>query len=351
MAQRKQLTWSELRVGLFVLVGLAVLAVGIFYVTGAGFLGPKYKIKTYLPEVSGLAPGAPVKLDGVVIGNVDQVQLVPREHGKIPERLHNIMVGMRIDKKYQDDILTDSTASLVTEGLLGNRYVNIQRGYTGTPIKEGQSVPAGDVTDIMANFKVLSGQVSDMLTDLKAGKGTLGKLMSDDEAYNNLNALLLKGNQVVAGVQAGKGTLGKLVTDDQLYTKVDKGVDQINIMLADVREQKGTIGKLLYDPSLYDQAKKALENGNTLMGDVRAGKGTLGKLVTDETLYNKLRDASSNIDTATAKLTKSDSTAGKLFNDPQLYDNITSLSADMRKLLEEFRKNPKKYLSIKLNLF
>jgi phospholipid/cholesterol/gamma-HCH transport system substrate-binding protein len=351
MAQRKQLTWSELRVGLFVMLGLAVLAVAIFYVTGAGFLGPKYRIKTYLPEVSGLAPGAPVKLDGVVIGSVDDIQLVPRNHGKPPDPQNNIMVDMRLDKRFQDEILTDSTASLVTEGLLGNRYVNIQRGFTGTPIQEGQTVTAGDVTDLMANFKTLSGQVSEIIDDLKAGKGTLGKLITDEQAYNNLNNLLLKGNQIVTTVQSGKGTLGKMVYNDDLYVKVDKGVDQLNTILSDVREQKGTIGKLLYDPSLYDEAKKALDNGNTLMGDVRAGKGTLGKLVTDETIYNKLRDASTNIDTASAKLTKSDNTAGKLFNDPQLYDNITSLSADMRKLIEEFRKNPKKYLSIKLTFF
>lgn len=351
MAQRKQLTWSELRVGLFVIAGLIALAVGIFYVTGAGFLGPKYHVITYLPEVSGLAPGAPVKLDGVVIGNVDQITLVPRNQGKPPDAKHNIIVGMRLDKKYQADILTDSTAALVTEGLLGNRYVNIQRGFTGTAIKEGQAVPAGEVTDIMANFKVLSGQLSGILDDLKAGKGTIGKLMTDEEAYNNLTNLLANGNKIVANVQAGKGTLGKMIRSDELYAKVDKGVDQINGILTDVREQKGTIGKLLYDPSLYEEAKKALDNGNSIMGDVRAGKGTLGKLVTDETLYNKLRDASTNIDTATAKLNKSDNTAGKLFNDPQLYDNVTALSADMRKLIEEFRKNPKKYLSIKLSFF
>lgn len=351
MAQKKQLTWSELRVGLFVIVGLAVLAVGIFYVTGAGFLGPKYRIKTYLPEVSGLAPGAPVKLDGVVIGNVDQVQLVPREHGKIPEKNHNIMVSMRIDKRYQEDILSDSTASLVTEGLLGNRYVNIQRGYTGSPIKEGQAVPAGDITDVMANFKTLSVQFSDMLADVKAGKGTLGKLLTNDEAYNNLNSLIAHGNQIVTSVQAGKGTLGRMVTSDDLYLKVDKGLDQINTIISDVHEQKGTIGKLLYDPSLYDEAKKALANSNELIAGVRDGKGTLGKLVTDEALYNEVRDASANVKTVTSKMTKTDNTAGKLFNDPTLYDNMTALSADMRKMIEDFRKNPKKYLTIQLKLF
>ena len=137
MAQRKQITWSELRVGLFVLVGLLILAVAIFYVTGAGFLGPKYRLKTYLPEVSGLSVGAPVRLDGVEIGNVERIRLVPREAGKAPDRMHNIEVDIRLDARYQGDVLTDSTSSLVTEGLLGNRFVNVKRGYTGVPLKDG----------------------------------------------------------------------------------------------------------------------------------------------------------------------------------------------------------------------
>src|SRR6516162_6162131 len=105
MAQRKQLTWSELRVGLFVLVGLLVF-------------GPKYRIQTYLPEVSGLAAGAPVRLDGVEIGNVEQIKIVPREQGKPPDRMRNIEIVMRLDRRFQNDVLTDSAASLVTEGLL-----------------------------------------------------------------------------------------------------------------------------------------------------------------------------------------------------------------------------------------
>ena len=74
MAQRKQITWADLRVGVFVFAGLVTLAVGIFWVTGAGSLGPKYRLFTYLPEVEGLAAGAPVRLDGVDVGTVEQVR-------------------------------------------------------------------------------------------------------------------------------------------------------------------------------------------------------------------------------------------------------------------------------------
>jgi phospholipid/cholesterol/gamma-HCH transport system substrate-binding protein len=107
----------------------------------------------------------------------------------------------------------------------------------------------------------------------------------------------------------------------------------------------------MYDPTLYDQAKEAVANGNAVFGDVRAGKGTFGKLATDDTLYNKLRDTSSNLAAATAKLNDNTSTAGKLFSDPKLYDNLTNLTGDMRLLIGDFRKNPKKFLHVKITLF
>jgi phospholipid/cholesterol/gamma-HCH transport system substrate-binding protein len=361
MARSKQLTWSELRVGLFVLVGLLILAVAIFYVTGAGVFGPKYRLKTYLPEVSGLATGAPVRLDGVEIGNVERINIVPREQGKPPDHMHNIEIVMKLDRRFQNDILTDSVATLVTEGLLGNRYVNVQRGYTGTPLKDGQEISGGEEkaikevversADVLANLKALSSDVQDLIEGVQEGKGTLGKLLTDDQAYKHLNSILAKGDEIATNVQSGRGTVGKLLMKDEMADKVESAIDQLNTILADLRAQKGTLGKLLYDPTLYDQAKKALDNGNGMIGDIRAGKGTLGKLATDETLYNKLRDASSNLSEATAKLNRSDNTAGKLFSDPQLYDNLTGLTGDMRSFIAEFRKNPKKYLSIKLSFF
>ena len=361
MAQRKQLTWTELRVGLFVLVGLSVLAAGIFYVTGAGTLGPKYHIVTYLPEASLLSNGAPVRLDGVEVGNVESIKLTPRMPGKAREKSRNIEVVMRVGKHYEDDILTDSVASLVTEGLLGNRYVNITRGMTGVPVKDGQEVPGTEEkamaqvversADVLANLQALSEDVQDLLKDVRQGKGSLGKLLTDDQAYNHLNAILTRGETLVANVQAGQGTLGKLVASDEMYNKVDKGLESVNVILTDVRSQKGTIGKLIYDPSLYDEAKQTISNGNRMIGDIRAGKGTLGKLATDDTLYTKIKETSENVATATAKLNDNTTTMGKLFSDPKLYDSLSGLTGDLRLLVGEFRQNPKKFLHIKVSVF
>jgi phospholipid/cholesterol/gamma-HCH transport system substrate-binding protein len=354
MAQRKQLTWTELRVGLFVLVSLFVIAVAIFYVTGPGFFGPKYRLKTYLPEVAGVSNGAPVRLDGVEIGNVESIRLVPATGAQIPVKSRSIEITMRLDKRFQPNVLTDSTASLVTEGLLGNRYVNISRGFTGVPLKDGQEVPGTaekSLADVMASMQGLTADAQSVIQDLRDGKGTLGKLLTDDAAYNNLNGVLRKSDSMIADIQKGKGTLGKLVTSDELYAKANQTIDNVNGVVTDARAGKGTLGKLLTDPSLYDEAKKALQNGNVMIDDVRAGKGSLGKFYTDDTLYNKLKETSTNLSAATAKLNDNTTTAGKLFSDPKLYDNLTGLTGDLRLLIGDFRQNPKKFLKIKVALF
>jgi phospholipid/cholesterol/gamma-HCH transport system substrate-binding protein len=354
MAQRKQLTWTELRVGLFVLVALFVLAVGIFYVTGTGFLGPKYRLLTFLPEVAGVSNGAPVRLDGVDIGNVESIKLVPFIAGRAPEKSRSIELVMRLDKRFQANILTDSTASLVTEGLLGNRYVNISRGFTGAPLKENQEVPGTaekSLADVMASLQGLTADAQGVIQSLRDGKGTLGKLLTDDQAYNNLNGVLAKSNDMIGNIQKGQGTLGKLVASDEMYGKMNETLDNFNGVVTDARAGKGTIGKLLNDPTLYEEAKKAIENGNLIISDVRNGKGSLGKLATDDELYNKLRDTSNNLASATAKLNDNTTTAGKLFSDPKPYDNLTGLTGDLRLLIGDFRQNPKKFLRIKVAVF
>jgi phospholipid/cholesterol/gamma-HCH transport system substrate-binding protein len=361
MPQQKQLTWAELRVGVFTLVGLLLLAIAIFYVTGAGSLGAKYHLVTYLPDVDGLVVGAPVSVDGVPVGNVETIKIAPPAPGQPLEKNRSIEVVMRVRRSFQDDIRTDSQASLVTEGLLGDVYVNIARGSTGAVLSDGQEVNGREEAamkeivqrsaDVMANLSALSQQVGDMVSDLKAGRGTLGALLEDKTLYNNLSASVTRVDDMLAALQGGQGTLGKLMTSDTLYTKVDSSTARLDDILAAIQQQKGSIGKLVYDPAVHDEAKQFLNNANGLLAGVRAGQGTLGKLATDDTLYNEYRDIGKNLTGATAKLDSNEGTAGKLFSDPQLYDNVTGLTGDMRLLIADFQKNPKKFLTIKLNVF
>jgi phospholipid/cholesterol/gamma-HCH transport system substrate-binding protein len=350
MAQRKQLTWSELWVGLFVLVGLTLIAVAIFYVTGAGFLGPKYRLITYLPAVDGMKAGAPVELDGIEIGNVESLVLTPHPEDKA----HNIALALRIDKKYQQDIRTDSTASLVTQGLLGDRYVAVTRGLTGSVLPQNGVIPgtqAVAMTELVARASSLMDSLTTVMTQVQKGNGTVGKLINDPALYNHLDDVASRVGQTVASIQRGQGTLGKLVSSDELYTKANSAVGKVDDVLTAVHDQKGALGKLVYDPGMYDSVKNVADKSNALLSGVNDGKGTLGKLVTDDALYANLKDSSANVREATAKMNSNQGTLGKMFTDPNLYDNLTGMTGDLRLLIGDFRQNPKKFLHIKLGIF
>jgi phospholipid/cholesterol/gamma-HCH transport system substrate-binding protein len=361
MAQHKQLTWTELRVGLFVLAGAVLLVVVIFYVTGAGSLGPKYRLRTFLPEVDGLTVGAPVRVDGVEVGNVERIAIAFPKPGARAPKERNIEVDLRIQKSAQTYIRADSTAGLITEGLLGNRYVDIDRGFVGNVLQNDDEIPGREEkalkqvversADLMDSLSSIAKQASSVLQDVRNGRGSLGKFMVDPEAYNRLNSTLGNLDQMMANIQAGKGTLGQLVTNDEMYNRVNSVAGRVDNVLEAVQKQRGTLGKLVYDADIHESAKRLIDNSNALLADMRAGKGTLGKLATDDSLFLQYKQAGENLSSATAKLNSNETTMGKFFEDPKFYDNFTGLAGDMRLLIGDFRKDPKKFLHVKFSIF
>jgi phospholipid/cholesterol/gamma-HCH transport system substrate-binding protein len=361
MAQHKQLTWTELRVGLFVLAATILLVVVIFYVTGAGALGPKYRLHVFLPEVDGLTMGAPVRVDGVDVGNVEKILIAPLKSGSTPVKGRSIEVDLRIQKSFQDYIRADSSAGLVTEGLLGNRFVDIDRGFVGQVLQNDQEIPGREEkglkevversADMMDSLSNISEQANGLLTDIRNGKGSLGKFLVDDEAYKHLNNSLGNIDTLLTGVSGGKGTLGKLMVSDEVYNHANSVTGRLDDVLEAVQNKQGTLGKLVYESEFHDSAKRLVDNGNGLIEDVRSGKGTLGKLATDDSLFTQYKQVGENLSTATAKLNSNEATAGKFFSDPKLYDNISGLAGDMRLLLGDFRKDPKKFLHVKFAIF
>jgi phospholipid/cholesterol/gamma-HCH transport system substrate-binding protein len=298
-----------------------------------------------------------VSLDGVTVGNVENLKINPHP----TDRMHNIEIDMRIDKRYQNLIRTDSDASLVTSGLLGNRYVTISRGFQGPVVQNQGTIPgkAGNNmqeivergVELEANLGQLTQQVGDIIGAVRKGQGTIGKFIYDPSMYNHMNATAAKAESIISGVQSGQGSIGKLVVSDELYNKVDATMGHAETIFSDIQAQKGTLGKLVYDPTVYDQTKQFLANSNALLAGVRDGKGTLGKLVTDDSVFTNLRDASANVRDVTEKLNNGQGTMGKFFTDPLLYNNMTGLTGDMRLMIGDFRRDPKKFLHVKLSIF
>ena len=359
MPSEKQVRWSELRVGITVLVALITLAVLIFLMTGTtGLFTKKIRIRAFVDNANGLRVGAPVRLEGVDIGNVTGIRVVPHA----PNPAAPVEIAMKITTRYAESMANSCVLELTTAGVLGEVFVDLDcreakgRGLRNDDVLNTKEAPqfqdvvrAGQST--LENVNALVKQLSDILNYIQSGKGSIGKIIYDSSLYDRANATLSQLQNVVNEVNSSKSSVGKLINSTELYDKVNGAVDNLNKIIDEVQNGQGTIGKFLKDPALYDNANKAAAGANQLVADVNAGKGTLGKLAKDQALANKIDNTITRLNSITTDLDEGKGTAGKFLKDPKLYDNTNDLLVETRELIKAVRQNPKKYLTIYLKIF
>jgi ABC-type transporter Mla subunit MlaD len=109
--------------------GIVLVSV-LLYLRSSGVFEPKYQLRVYVPEASDLAVHGPVRVNGVRVGSVSAIKVAGESAS--PDR--RIELVLQIDKRYQGEIRSDSSASIVAESLLGGRYLSISRGFHGSVI-------------------------------------------------------------------------------------------------------------------------------------------------------------------------------------------------------------------------
>ncbi len=357
MPQTKQLSWIQLRVGLLVVTSLIMFGLLVFLMTGEGFFARKYTVRTYMENAGGLRTGDPVRLAGIDVGNVESIRISGSHDPK-----RSVEVVMRVRRKFQDELRADSLAELDAEGLLGQRFLNITRGDPGQPV-----VPAGgevklkettelkDVlsssADVMEGLNKVVARVDRIMTQVESGKGSLGKIIYDDSLFKKANEGVEGMNRLVAHAASGRGSLGRFLMTDELYNNANNSIGKLDRIVDDVRTGKGTLGKFIYDPALYNKVDQVAARFERIVADVEKGQGSLGKLVKDDALYNRMNAAAGSLEKVGGRLERGEGSAGKLMHDPALYNNVNSFSQEMRTLIADFRKNPKKFLTINFKLF
>jgi phospholipid/cholesterol/gamma-HCH transport system substrate-binding protein len=378
---RQKVTLSEMRIGLLAFSALAVL---LFLILNAsGDINPfkkKLNLRARFADAGGLAPGAEVRLAGVRVGKVCAVRFLPPSGAKGAEaRLEaDLCVDAAIDGQPAGErIRTDSVARLDSSGLIsGDRVVNITLGTAeGEPVRSGSELRAtstdsisdlassGD--DLMKRLDAVTTEVGEIAAKVNKGQGTLGRMVNDEEFYNHLIGTVRDADQVIRQVGSGNGTAARLVSDPALYEHADALVQQLQSMAADLRAGRGTAGKLLTDDAFYAKANETLARLDAAAGDIesivaqaKSGKGTVGRLLYDETMYNDAHAAINNINSTAARMDQilaqaqgGQGTVGKLLTDDRLYTDVDNFTGEGTHMIQDFRKNPKKYLTIKLDLF
>ena len=377
---KKTVSWRELRVGLLILGSIAIL---VFLILNAsGDINPfskKLHLRARFADANGLREGSEVRLAGVRVGKVDKILLLtPSSEPNAPKVEAQMTINGTIDGRPANDrIRTDSTAQQGSPSLLGNEMlINITPGSAiGQPVADGAILPSSSSntvndfatsgTDLAQRLSKLSDEINGMVRDVKDGKGTVGRLFSDEALYNNLNATIRETEDVMRQIRSGDGSAGRFINDPELYNNANTIANQLRLIAEDLRSGRGTAGKLLTDDQLYvrinrtaDRLDRSVDQINSMIVEINAGRGTLGKLLKDEQMYNDARAAiarfnttAERIDNMVAAAQRGEGTVGKLLTDEALYSNVNQLSSEGVKLIYDFRQNPKKYLTIKFELF
>ncbi|MGD0460258.1 MAG: MlaD family protein [Terriglobia bacterium] len=358
MPQQQRLKWTQLRVGTMVIIGLAIFAMGIFFISGQeGFFRRRYKLKAYVTEAAGLRQGAQVSLAGVAVGSVERIEISP-----YPESARAVEIVMRVARAYQHEIRADSRASIETVGLLGDSYVNITRGSSGQEvIGDGGVLKTSEEADVkrvvqnansvFTNLGVLSTTLNNISSQVQSGKGSLGKLVYDQTLYNRLNKTTDSFDRMVTRVEQGQGTLGKLMADETLYNTTVATIERLNKAIDDMQHGPGSLAKFVSDPSVYNNVNHLVTQANSLVDNINQGQGTLGKLAKDPQLYNRLNETFDHLNAVSTRMDQGQGTLGKLSTDPTLYNNLSQSSQSLRDFLTEFKKSPKKYLTVRVHIF
>ena len=289
----------EQKVGLFFLGGL-LLFIGFLQLTvGIGLLQRKYRIWVEFRDVQGLSTGAQVRVAGVKVGAVDEIQLQPDK----------VRVALTLQRGV--DVRENGIARLDFQALSGTRFVAIDPGSPEEkPLAPDSTIhseePSG-ISQMVDELKQLASSVRDLADSLN---------QNQDRLLNNVNAMIEENRQtfgktmenltgITDKLNSGQGTLGRLLTDPFLYEEATATLSELRESFGDIRKVshglasgRGTLGKLLAEDGLYDDLRETLaslnvtaQNLEEVSDQVSHGEGTLGRILTDDALYEQTQDA------------------------------------------------------------
>jgi phospholipid/cholesterol/gamma-HCH transport system substrate-binding protein len=346
MPRTRSLAWSELKIGI-VAVAAIVLAITIIIAVGGqgGFFWDRYVLKTRFSNVQGLKSGAIVRVAGVDVGKVTSIDFVGAD----------VQVTMEVNEENQSRITEQSRAAIGSLSLLGEPIIDISPASAGTPLKDGDFIQSartpGQISDVAENATLTLEEATGLIKEIRAGKGTVGKLFTDDQMYREMNQLVSSAETVAASINRGNGTLGLMIKDPAVYRQANAALANLQEMTRRINAGEGSLGKLLRDEALAKSLNSTGANLDQLTGRLSRGEGTAGKLLTDKELYDRFNSIALRIDKVAAQLEQGQGSAGQFLHDKQLYENMNGTATELKALIADIRKDPKKYLNVRVSIF
>ena len=298
----KKIFTKEVIIGLSIAVAIAILCIGIEFLKGINVFKPANFYIAEYGNVEGLEIAAPVTIDGFKVGQVREINFDYENHG-------NIKVVLALNKNLK--IPVDSKA-LIGSTLLSGSYIEIQLGKSDTNIPIGGDIATGSTPDLMSSLSNdLMPSVASIMPKIDSLLLSINRLVSDPALSNSI-----KNIEAITG-------------------NVSAASKNLNVVMQ--REI----------PAILNKTDMTVANLDTLSANLSSLSKELNRLPLASTMEN-VNLITENLSKFSAQLNNPHSTLGELTSDSELYDRINRLTADIDSLIIDIKKNPKRYISIKL---
>lgn len=346
MPRTRSLKWSELKIGIMTVTAVVIASVLILALSGqGGFWWQRYTFRAKFSNAGGVLAGSPVRVAGVPVGAVTGIRFVGQE----------VEMDLEIHEDMQQRVRTTSRATIGSVSMLGEGAVDITASTTGDPIPEYGYVPTGSAQAQLADVTTQTSKGITELTALieavRAGKGTVGRLITDEQLYTDLQQVTAAAKEVADGLAKGKGTLGQLLNNPDAARQLEGSLKNLTAITDKINNGQGSLGQLMNDPTLARNLTSVTSNLDSLTNKLNQGQGTMGRLMNEDALYQRFNAVTANLETLLTKLNQGQGTMGQLMNDKALYENIDKTVSELRSLVADIRRDPKKFLNVKVSIF
>jgi len=296
-------------VGLFVVIGLTLFTFGLFLI-GNRHEAFAHHIEYYVEfvDLSGLAKGDKVQVAGMDAGQVVEVGIPTSPAGRfrIKVRINDVLRGL---------VRTDSTATIATEGVVGNTFLLIRPGSTMAPLAPPKATLASkepiELADLLGQGQKVLTDVDDTVTHANGVLTSVGGNLN--AALTSVRATVGNVNQVVVAVKDGHGPAGMLLRDDALAGQIKQAVSNAQTVsehLNHVSSQADALMKDVGSRQFPQKIDTTLRSVNSAASNFDATSRQVLQTVSDATAPDtqgisagvNLRETLSNLDTATANM-------------------------------------------------
>jgi phospholipid/cholesterol/gamma-HCH transport system substrate-binding protein len=294
---------KELKVGLFMLVSIAILYLGFNYLKGIDFFSSNDKYYALYENVDGLNVSNPVLVNGFIVGRVSKIRL-------IQEHRNRVMVELDIRGNI---VLGDSTKAILTSDFLGNKSIVLDVGPIDDPIPPGDTLIA-----------VLDRAITDILAE------------SAQPVANNLEATIKKVNAILDNLGGNSEKINSIITElEGIPPLIKTTIRSTNTNLDQITTTFDHVGS---------EINMTMQEVRPVLQNMEQFTDSLNELELDKTV-TKLNATIESLERAADQLSHNEGTLGKLIHSDSLYNNINRATLTLEELLHHLNTNPKHFFS------